>query len=335
MLLRIITSFGLSLLVLFIQAKLPEFVPRFKIVSDTIDSNIPPGQCLVTGVVTFEDKTVNEAVIKAYNYNHSSGESDLTVLVNSNKLGQFRMKVDTSTFYLTAWKPGTGTVYVEGVKFKDQHHLVVEIYLPDDEMMDVVEKPVVYLYNDNDTKNVTVQVETKNEMLFSYPQMNEKNEWNVRVNADGIRTDDGRNYPYLFWEASSKGFDFYARQEGKILGQIIQTDSVINYLENKLYDLHLNNREVTDFITYWGPRIQQKNFALIQFKVDDEVNEIANLNISPQPDWTRRVYMVFTGFEEEPIIEVMNAPIIEEGLVKRAGFHAVEWGGTEIENIKL
>ncbi|CAG5077943.1 hypothetical protein CRYO30217_00522 [Parvicella tangerina] len=329
---------SLFLLLLFValgfQSKSPEYVPPFKIISDTIDKSVPADKCLVTGVVTYNEKTVNEATVKAYDYDEASGYTQMTLLVNSDKLGRIRMSVDSSTFFLTAWKPGTGTAYIEGVKFKGGHHIVMEIYLPDEEM-EVVEKPVVYLYNNKEPLDASVQVDTDMEMIFSYPQLNKNNSWNVNVNAEGIRTENGSKYPYLFWEAETKGYEFYTRREGLILGQIIKTDTAVPYLENKLTSLHLNSTEITDFITYWGPRLQQMEYALIQFKTDEEVDDIAHLNITPQPDWIRRVYMVFTGFEKEPALKVLDVSPMEEGLVKREGFHVVEWGGSEISRINL
>lgn len=331
---KIILTVLVAMFAISANAKSPEYVPPFRIISDTLDESVPEGVCLITGVVTYDEKTVNEATIKAYNYEKESGKSDMKLLVNSDKLGRIRMRVDTSTYFLTAWKPGTGMAYVEGVKFKSQHHIIIEIYLPD-EMMESVEKPVVYLYNDRDPKDVTVHIDTDMDMAFTYPQISDHNVWNVNVSENGIKTSDDKSYPYLFWEAETKSYDFYTRGEGLILGQIVKTDTVINYLENKLASFHLNPTEITDFITYWGPRLQQKEYALVQFKVDEEVNDIARLNITPQPNWMRRVFMVYTGFESEPDIKVLDVPLIEEGLVKREGFHVVEWGGSEISRINL
>lgn len=334
MLNKLTTTLLLLSLALLANAKTPEYIPPFKIISDTLDENIPEGKCLITGVVTFNEETVNEATVKAYNYNEATIESTMTMLVNSNKLGKIRMTVDTATYFLTAVKSGTGVAYVEGVKFKSQHHIEIEIYLPDHEV-EVAEKPVIYLYSDKEDKEVNVAVATQNELTFTYPPIGEDNSWNVNLRKEGIVSNDGKNYPYLFWEANVKDYEFYTKGEGLILGQIIQTDTVVSYLENELSRLYLNEKEITDFITYWGPRLQQKEYALVQFKVDEEVNEIAELKVSPQPDWMRRVYMVFTGFEEMPNIKVLHAPLIEEGLIKREGFHVVEWGGSEIEMPKF
>lgn len=334
MLNRILSILIVLLTIVSVEAKSPEFVPQFKVVSDTFDKDIPAGTCLISGVVTHNDKLVNEAMIKAYHYDSQSGSSKMSLLVNSNKIGKIRMSVDTAVHFLTAWKPGTGTVYVEGVKFKSQHHIVLEIYLPEEEEMIMVEKPVVYLYSENNAKSVEVEVATDDNMVFTYPQMEVGNKWKVNVGPDGLQTLDGKQYPYLFWEASTKR-QFYNTSEDKVIGKIIATDTAVQYLENKLFSLHLSPTEVTDFITYWGPRLQQKEYAVIQFKIDKDVNEVAELNISPQPDWVRRVYMVFTGFEQYPTIDVVDAPIIEEGLVKREGFHVVEWGGSEVPMIKL
>lgn len=320
--------FGFVLSLNSLYAKTPELVPQYKIISDEFDESIPAGKCLVTGVVLHEGQSINEANIQSYFYDGYNTEA--SIAVNSNKLGKYRMLLDTAIYYYTVAKSGLGYAYVEGVKFKSQHKMEIEVYVPSEDEMIMVEKPVVYLYNDGEPIDAKVQIDTDLEMVFSYPILKEHNVWDVRVGQDGIHLPQGKKYPYLFWEAQTQGTDvYYTKGEGLILGQIIKTDTVISYLEHKLLSLHLNSTEVTDFITYWGPRIQQKEYALIQFKVDEEVNEIAELKIAPQPDWMRRVYMLFTGFDKEPQIKVLDVTL-DEGLEKRQGFHVLEWGGAEV-----
>lgn len=311
----------LAFTVLFISitasAKIPEYVPQFKIVSDTIDESIPKGKCLVTGIVTYYGQTVNEANIICYNS---------VKKYNSDKLGRYRMFVDTSTTYITASKKSMGTAYVEGVKFNSQHHMVIEIYIPDPNDMIIVEKPVIYLYNDGENLNVNLNVETDNKMLFTYPQKKE-NGWELKIGVNGLSIDN-RDYPYLFWEAQTSG-NLYKIEPDKIEGDLIKSDTVISYLEHSLALMNLNSTEIADFITYWGPRISQHEYAFVQFQLDDEVDHIGVLQVSPSPEFIRRVYMVFTGFNEDPKLEI-ESPIYSFKNGTRQGYYIVEWGGSEV-----
>lgn len=317
------------------QAKIPEYVPPFKIISDTLDPDVAPGKCLITGVVNYNEQPVNEATIKAYNYDKVSYQSEMTLLVNSNKLGNIRMLVDTSTYYLTAWKPGTGTAYVEGVKFKSGHHIIIEIYLPD-EMMDVVEKPVIYAYSEEDL-DASIQLNTDMDLNFTYPLIEQGHIWNFTTTAHGLEIND-KTYPYLFWDAFAYNGLTHKYHGEQVEGFFIEGYTAIEFLEEKLSKLGLNQKEQTDFITYWAPRMINYNYVLVNFLVDEDYNEISTMNISPNPNEIRRVFMMYTGVNDIysfPDIELYTPNYGDLPKLKRDGFTIIEWGGSEIEMKKL
>lgn len=191
----------------------------------------------------------------------------------------------------------------------------------------VLYKPVIYCYNSSDT--FSLQVKPKGEFIFTYPDLSTVSTY--KTNEDGSVADigSGKNYPYLFWEAKSESLNF--QSEGNQLpGFLIQTDSLISFLENQLASLGLNSTEQIDFITYWGPIMQRQPYALVQFVIDDVYQEeIARLDISPRPDAMRRVFMLYSPLVTDQI--ALTVVPQQFNSFERFGFTVVEWGGSIIE----
>ena len=120
------------------------------------------------------------------------------------------------------------------------------------------QKPVIYLYP-NKPMDISVQLKLKNSVFTTvYPKFTNKDTWNVHAEPDGTISIKDRKYPYLFWEALS--YETIDLNEGFVV-----TDKEAEaFLEEKLDILGLNNKEKTDFITYWLPVLI--NFYLINIK---------------------------------------------------------------------
>lgn len=314
------------LLPISLLARLEKVIP-YKVISDEWDEEVPPGKCFVTGIVTHKGNIVNEAAVVAYLFDGETSTKEMAV--NTDKQGKFRMLIDTAVYYLLADKSSMGEAYVEGVKFKSQHHLELEIYIPDFSEMIIVDKPVIYMYNESGVLDASVSLKTAYDLSFTYPKIQQDMKWDLTVQSEGVRVGD-RTYPYLFWEALMPGNEVALVNGEGLYGEVIQTDSTVSYLENKLFDFGLNEREVTDFITFWGPKIMNWKYAVVQFQIDDEVDHIAQLDVVPVPDWKRRVYMVFSGSASFPDVEVI-APKSIEDIPTRNGFQVLEWGGSEVK----
>lgn len=294
----------------------------FKIIKDTTDSSVDPGKCEVSGVALFEDKVVPNALVYAPN----------TRGVRTNKKGEFTIVLDTADQYLTIDMGDKKQGYIENYKFKEGHAITCEVYVRDWEMMMIVDKPVIYLYSEEKVE-VEVRLRTEMELTFCYPVLTHDS-WRMNVEATGVfDPDNGRQYPYLFWEATTDDL-FYKQQDHEISGELISTDSIISYLETKLDAYGLNNTEKTDFITYWGPRMVRFKYVITQFNLDNRVDEMAALEVTPVPMNQRRVFMLFTGFNYQPEIE-LKAPDLLESPFNRNGFVLLEWGGTEISKEQL
>lgn len=178
-------------------------------------------------------------------------------------------------------------------------------------------KPAIYLYPEQET-DIRVELDYNGDVIFTYPKYN--NGWNVKANSNGEITDtNGNRYNYLFWEGKSN-------YEYKIdTGFCIEGGETIGFLENKLAQLGLNDKEISEFIVYWGPRMQENEYNIIKF-IGEEYTNNAKLNIEPTPDTIIRVFMVWEKSDEFVDIEEQ----IFSDTPKREGFTVVEWGGREL-----
>ena len=181
-----------------------------------------------------------------------------------------------------------------------------------------VTKPVIYLYP-KETMDISVQLNIKySKFTTIYPKFNGKNSWNVKAKPNGDILINDKTYPYLFWEAES--YDPFDTNEGFIVSE----ENAEKFLEEKLEILGLNEKEKTDFITYWLPVLLKNKLSLCSFQPKKYFDNF-ELNITPKPDSLIRVFV---------IIKKLDSPINikEQKLVpnERKGFTAIEWGGSRI-----
>lgn len=180
-----------------------------------------------------------------------------------------------------------------------------------------VEKPVIYLYPEQETE-VEVQLDYDGTLVCTYPEYDDG--WKVIAQPDGIlRDESGKTYSYLFWEGTAdRTYDFSK-------GFVVKGSETAEFLEDKLAELGLNEKEANEFIVYWLPRMQENKYNLITFQTK-AYTDVAKLHITPEPDSILRVFMAYKELEapikiEEPAI----APF------ERKGFTVVEWGGVEVK----
>ncbi|MCB9189637.1 MAG: hypothetical protein H6599_10210 [Flavobacteriales bacterium] len=299
-----------------------ELAMGYKILKDTVDATVESGKCKISGIATYDGVPIANAVVY--------GEK--TRSVRTNAKGEFEVTVESTEQYLIVTMDSEREGYLEGYKFTGGHSIDCEIYVRDLSMMINVDKPVIYLYSDNDI-SVNVGLETKMNLVFTYPQLSENNDWKMHVGASGIEDMKGKYYPYLFWEGQTDELT-YSTDDNAIIGELVKTDSIVPYLEKTLSTYGLNETETTDFITYWAPRMIQYEYVVTQFDLDELVSSMASLDVSPIPDHQRRLYMLFTGFDTEPDIQ-LTTPSFEVIPFERNGFTLLEWGGSEVSRIRL
>lgn len=290
--------------------------------SETFNQNVPTGKCLVKGHVydPSSSKGIENVLVATLDKVHS----DVT-----DTSGAYNFLLDINDTSIFAFKSQFAEEVIWKHNFKDQHIVEIDFYLTEDYGMIEVDKPVIYMYSDKPL-NVNLQLDFKSDLVFSYPEY--KQGWNVQIDASGM-VHEGKNYPYLFWEGETNNLP-YITENDQYEGFLIKTDTAVVFLENCLTKLGFNNTESTDFITYWAPRMIQKEYAFIQFTIDDLYDErIAKLKISPKPDNIKRVFMLYSLYDNEPVFDQAN--LSEQSLsgLNRNGFTLLEWGGAEQQTV--
>ncbi len=291
----------------------------YSVLSDSVNSNVPNGKCLITGTVIKDGSPLKGALI----FSESVGN------IRSNTDGDFRIIVDTSDTYLVIQKENLPESYVEFYKFSNQHHINLEVYIPLEETTIMVDKPVIYLYNDTNI-DFNVNINPKGDFTFTYPLIDNQNNWTGALSKDGIMIDK-KVYPYIFYETKMKDLSFIMMDK-TIKGSVVSAKDVVTFLEQSLTSLDLNRKEQTDFITYWAPKMMQHDKVFVQLWTANDYNAIATINITPTPDQIQRVFMVYAPMNNDMEMETTPQKFTP---INRTGFTVIEWGGSELPSQKL
>ena len=181
------------------------------------------------------------------------------------------------------------------------------------------DKPIIYLYPEEETE-VSVTLGNPEKITCSYPKY--EGEWEVTAYPDGTLVDKktGRTLYSLYWEG--KGTTKY----DKTKGFCIKGEDTASFLEEKLRELGLNDKEAEEFIIYWLPKMEKNKYNYIRFDSIEEINEYMPLEFSVKPDTVIRVFMQFKPLNKYIEVEeqIFETP-------ERKGFVAVEWGGTKLK----
>lgn len=182
-----------------------------------------------------------------------------------------------------------------------------------------VDKPIIYLYPETTTE-VKVSLGVPENLTHTYPKY--ESGWNVIAEPNGnlIDINTGRSLYALYWE----GINTVEPKMNE--GFVVKGSDIIEFLEEKLEQLGLNEREANEFIIYWLPQMENNEYNFIRFQTMEEINENMPLNIEPKPDTIIRVVM-----EWKPLEEYIEIPEQQLKTPTRTGFTVVEWGGTEIK----
>ncbi|MBQ8472405.1 MAG: hypothetical protein IJ501_02765 [Bacilli bacterium] len=175
-------------------------------------------------------------------------------------------------------------------------------------------KPVLYLYPTKST-NVKVSFQYPEYLTTTYPKYNDG--WEVLANPNGDLFDKDNKYYYaLYWDETrynEVNFDegFYVTKE-----------NAIDFLEEKLEIIGLNNKERNEFIMYWLPILENNEKSLVYFELTEEREKSNKLIIEPTPDSLLRVSIHIKRVNDYTKIKEQKLTSFE-----RNGFVAVEWGG--------
>lgn len=252
--------------------------------------------------------------------------------INDNILATFEDEWDSDRFYFHSMISGW---YTDNGKYGI--YLVVEdreipygtmgsgleyYYIPTTKEIGVIEtigvggyaKPVLYLYPEDKT-NITVTFKNTDLLTTTYPKF--KNNWSVTAYPNGDLYDKNGNYYYaLYWEEEKNhNVDFTE-------GFYVTKDSAIEFLEEKLSIIGLNDKERNEFIMYWLPILEKNQKSLVYFELTEERDSYNKLIINPKPDSLLRVAIHVKKVNKKTSIKEQKLTSFA-----RNGFTAVEWGG--------
>lgn len=189
-----------------------------------------------------------------------------------------------------------------------------------------VKKPVIYLYPEA-TTDVSVQLHPAGKLSFTYPVLTDT--WQFTAQADGQLIFDQQTVPYLFWESEQPMRNLFGPAQE---GFFVKGPETIAFLEEKLTGMGFNDREKTDFITFWGPQLAEHPANLVTFQWNETCNAYATLDITPRPDHVNRVYLLWLPAATTTPVSITPQVL---PVFNRDGFDVLEWGGIELiqENI--
>jgi len=302
-----------------LAAESARLVMPYTIVSDSVSAEVPEGFTMVKGFVHSNDTSVvREGIVSNYGMTHKTSVDE----------GSFKLLIPDTDSIVFFYSLNYGEIVISTYNFINGHEVTIYFSVFNtDYIYPSMDKPVIYCYSEEPI-TASIDLAINGELTCSYPAYQDG--WTVNVNEAGqLTAENGQTYPYLFWEGKSDNLNFQVNQNGSYDGVYLKADSIVAFLENRLISLGLNRAEQTDFITYWASRIIENHYAFIQFMVDDEYAEnVAKINISPQPDHMRRVYILFSAMDKSPSFTI-NPQVFES--VDRDGFTVIECGGSELK----
>ena len=210
-------------------------------------------------------------------------------------------------------------IYSDSLEVLNQHIVNYGLYFEPSRYQIMSEKPIIYLYPEEEM-SISVKLDVAGELTFTYPDYGTG--WDFTANPNGDLSFGDNTYNYLFWESSEKlsSQDIILNEGFRVEGK-----NATSFLKEKLTEAGLTSKEMTDFITYWGPRLAQNEANYVQYKFNEECNKFAELNITPKPDNLYRIYILWHPATHE--IELDEQKIIS---INRKGFTVLEWGGQEL-----
>ncbi len=180
-------------------------------------------------------------------------------------------------------------------------------------------KPVVYLYP-TVTQRVAVQVSAdvkKSEP--TYPSGG----WVVTAQPNGTISYDGKNYDSLFWEGPGTG-----TYPAITSGIVVKREKALETIKKQLKQQGLTPKEQTDFINFWQDKIPRKPFVRLTWLVTAQMEQLAPLRITPEPDSMKRIFLDMAGLDR-----MIKIPAQKLTGFERKGFTVVEWGGLTSEKL--
>lgn len=175
-------------------------------------------------------------------------------------------------------------------------------------------KPILYLYPTQPT-DVSVEMDRPEIIITDYPEYGDG--WRVTAQPNGDLTDSNGKYYYgLYWDEHLPTDNDFST------GFYVTKESATSFLEEKMSQIGLSDRERNEFIMYWLPILERNGQSLVYFELTEERQKNNKLTINPKPDSLLRVLTHIKKVSGP--VEIKEQPLPQ---FERKGFTAVEWGG--------
>jgi len=205
-------------------------------------------------------------------------------------------------------------------------------------------KPVVYLYPAQPT-DVSVQFQIPVQFTKDIPKY--AGSWQVRAYPNGSLVNlkpqftdcqqfsieqrgseyakqacQNNTYPYLYWA----GNVIFRNYPITTSGWIVEQKELSSFLNEKLTETGLNDKERNDFTSYWLADMLEKNapYYRVSFLQTNDLNSLFPMTVNPNPNTIFRLFLDYSPLMEKPL--TLPEPQTLNKLV-RNGFTLVEWGG--------
>lgn len=205
-------------------------------------------------------------------------------------------------------------------------------------------KPVLYLYPPLPTK-VQISFNTAMQLTTAIPTYH--NVWNVLAQPNGVLTDlqpeytdcakidsskkgseyatqacTTNQYPYIYWAGNSLEKAYPTISQGWYVSQ----NDLGVFMNQKLDEVGLTQKEKSDMLEYWLPEMLQKNspYYRISFLQTKEMNEMIPMNFTPAPSTFFRIFLDYLPLTSKPTSSIQPQTLQK---IQRTAFTVVEWGG--------
>ena len=240
-------------------------------------------------------------------------------------------------------------------------------------------KPIIYLFPPFAIVEATVSMSLAPQWSFShiYPRVEVKElangkqqaSWSVSADPDGslVERGTGLELSYLFCEATTNAAipqspppsprldDSEQRPAVEYLDPadpcltpqsptavILPFDQLLTYLDNTLKALSLHTSARNDFITYWLPALSREPYVALRFLPQYAYERAAELEVTPAPEITTRVFMLFKAVKAKEVdswseamgrvdkVDWVDIVGVKTGAWDERVFRVLEWGAMEV-----
>lgn len=180
-------------------------------------------------------------------------------------------------------------------------------------------KPAIYMYPEK-TTSLNVKLALDGQLTVSNPGYDSRNGWSVVVDPTGKITIPLTlaDYPYLYYEAQLKGVSIPKE------GYVYTREELPKSLQSLMETIGFNDKETSDFLKYWLPRLTDKPYYFVTLLPESIINQKEQLTFSVVPNSLIRSRFVFEGLDAPISVK----PLINIQKHDRNGFTVTDWGGT-------